>query len=119
VHFESLEDKSHLLLRQWLTRKLLQKLAKVAKSDPIPSLDKLTGEKFPFLPRQLLGDLIEKVDARIFHHFLVQGAVSRPIVIQGVFPARLERAGLALAIFDVLPEVDSFARGHIQANGLF
>ena len=47
----------------------------------------------------------------------MQGTKSRSVIIQRVLPAERELAGLALAVSNVLAEIDAFLRRNIQSDG--
>jgi len=88
----------------------------VTQRHAIPRLNELTREQLPLLPWKLLRDLIEQVNARILHDFLVKGAIAGAVVVEGVFPAAGELARLAFAILDVLAEVDGLFGGDVETD---
>ena len=47
----------------------------------------------------------------------MQGTKSRSVIIQRVLPAERELAGLALAVSNVLAEIDAFLGRNIQSDG--
>ena len=46
----------------------------------------------------------------------MQWTICGPVVVQGVFPAKREIAGLTLAVLDVLAEIDSFLGGDVKTD---